>query len=139
MADIRRGACHCGAVAFQVELQDGLQDLRRCNCSLCRRKGAVMASVPIDKLTIIKGADKLSLYQWNTKAAKHYFCCICGIYTHHQRRSNPKEFGFNVACIEGLDPYALGEIPIGDGADQSLMNDDKHVSPTDGVILRPGD
>ena len=120
MTEIRRGTCHCGAVEFQVELRDGLQDLRRCNCSLCRRKGAVMASVPLDKLTIIRGADQLSLYQWNTKAAKHYFCRICGIYTHHQRRSNPKEFGFNAACIEGVDPYALGEIPIADGAAQSL-------------------
>ena len=64
MTEIRRGTCHCGAVEFQVELQDGLQDLRRCNCSLCRRKGAVMASVPLDKLTIIRGADQLSLYQW---------------------------------------------------------------------------
>ncbi len=116
MTEIRRGTCHCGAVEFQAELQDGLQDLRRCNGSLCRRKGAVMASVPLDKLTIIRGADQLWLYQWNTKAAKHYFCRICGIYTHHQRRSNPKEFGFNAACIEGVDPYALGEIPIADGA-----------------------
>ena len=121
MTEIRRGTCHCGAVEFQVELQDGLQDLRRCNCSLCRRKGAVMASVPLDKLTIIRGADQLSLYQWNTDTAKHYFCRICGIYTHHQRRSNPKEFGFNVACIEGVDPYKLGEIPIADGAAQSLI------------------
>ncbi len=120
MTEIRRGTCHCGAVEFQVELQDGLQDLRRCNCSLCRRKGAVMASVPLDKLTIIRGPDQLSLYQWNTDTAKHYFCRICGIYTHHQRRSNPKEFGFNVACIEGVDPCALGEIPIADGAAQSL-------------------
>ncbi len=104
MTEIRRGTCHCGAVEFQVELQDGLQDLRRCNCSLCRRKGAVMASVPLDKLTIIRGPDQLSLYQWNTDTAKHYFCRICGIYTHHQRRSNPKEFSFNVACIEGVTP-----------------------------------
>jgi hypothetical protein len=120
MVGIRSGTCHCGAVAFELELANGLQDLRRCNCSLCRRRGAVMASVPVDRLRVVKGADQLTLYQWNTKQAKHYFCKVCGIYTHHQRRSNPSLFGFNVACIEGVDPYALGDIRIGDGASQPL-------------------
>ena len=122
MGAVRQGQCHCGAVAFEVELENGLEGLRRCNCSLCRRKGAsVIASVPLEKLRVIRGADMLTLYQWNSKTAKHYFCKICGIYTHHQRRSNPKLFGFNVACLEGVDPYALGEIPIGDGASQPLI------------------
>ncbi|HZH44585.1 MAG TPA: GFA family protein [Lysobacter sp.] len=106
---------------FEVELENGFENLRRCNCSLCRRKGAVMASVPIARLRVTKGADKLSLYQWNTRQAKHYFCSICGIYTHHQRRSNPNEFGFNVACIDGVDMDALGPIGLGDGASQSLV------------------
>jgi len=119
---IKTGTCHCGAVEFTVDLQNGLEDLRRCNCSLCRRKGAVMASVPVERLAVTKGVDKLSVYQWNSKTAKHHFCCVCGIYTHHQRRSNPRLYGFNVACLEGVDPYALGEIRIGDGASQSLLD-----------------
>ena len=85
--------------ACGVELANGFENLRRCNCSLCSRRGAVMASVPVDKLRIVRGEDKLSLYQWNTMQAKHFFCSVCGIYTHHQRRSNPSEYGFNVACI----------------------------------------
>ena len=121
MAEIKTGTCHCGAVEFEVELQDGLQHVRRCNCSLCRRKGAVMCSVPLENFTIVRGEDKLSLYQWNTKIAKHYFCSNCGIYTHHQRRSNPNEYGFNVACLEGVNPYELGDIPVGDGASMSLV------------------
>ena len=119
---IKTGTCHCGAVEFTVDLENGLEDLRRCNCSLCRRKGAVMASVPVERLAVTKGVDKLSVYQWNSKTAKHHFCCVCGIYTHHQRRSNPRLYGFNVACLEGVDPYALGEIRIGDGASQSLLD-----------------
>lgn len=121
MGVIKKGTCHCGAVEFQVELSKGFEDLRRCNCSLCRRKGAVTAGVPISKLKVLRGEEKLTLYQWNTKIAKHYFCSICGIYTHHQRRSKPDEFGFNVACIEGVNPFELGEIPIGDGASMSLV------------------
>jgi hypothetical protein len=119
--ETKRGSCHCGAVQFEVDLDHGFEKLRRCNCSLCRRKGAVMASVTIDRLRVTKGQDKLSLYQWNTRQAKHYFCSVCGIYTHHQRRSVPGEFGFNVACIEGVDPYAFGDVPIGDGASASVV------------------
>jgi hypothetical protein len=119
--ETRRGSCHCGAVVFEVQLANGLENLRRCNCSLCRRKGAVMASVPIERLRVLEGADKLTLYQWNTRQARHYFCSVCGIYTHHQRRSAPHEFGFNVACLDGVDPYALGPVAIGNGAGQSVV------------------
>jgi hypothetical protein len=119
--ETRTGTCHCGAVRFEVDLEEGLSNLRRCNCSLCRRKGAIMASVPIERLRVVAGIDKLTLYQWNTRQARHYFCSVCGIYTHHQRRSNPREYGFNVACIEGVDPFALGAIAVGDGAAQSLV------------------
>jgi hypothetical protein len=118
--ETRAGTCHCGAVRFEVDLEDGLSNLRRCNCSLCRRKGAIMASVPVDRLRVTAGADRLTLYQWNTRTARHYFCSVCGIYTHHQRRSNPLEYGFNVACLDGVDPFALGPIGLGDGAAQSL-------------------
>ena len=119
--ETKKGSCHCGAVEFEVDLENGLENVRRCNCSLCRRKGAIIASVPVSRLRITKGADMLTLYQWNTMTAKHYFCKVCGIYTHHQRRSNPGEFGFNVACIEGVDPFSFPNVAIGDGASQSLL------------------
>ncbi|MCX4025878.1 GFA family protein [Endozoicomonas sp. SM1973] len=121
--EIKTGTCHCGKVAFQVELDNGLEELRRCNCSLCSRKGAIIASVPLDKLTVTKGADNLSLYQWNTNTAKHYFCKTCGIYTHHQRRSNPALYGVNVACLEGVNPFDLKDIATANGASQSLVEE----------------
>jgi hypothetical protein len=119
--EIKKCTCHCGAVEFEIELHHGLDKLRRCNCSLCRRKGAIMATVLVGQLRVIKGEDKLTLYQWNTRIAKHYFCSVCGIYTHHQRRSIPTEFGVNVGCIEGVDPFVLGDIPVADGASRSLV------------------
>jgi hypothetical protein len=113
------GSCHCGAVEFEVDLENGLKDLRRCNCSLCRRKNAIMACVPIERFRLIKGADVLTLYKWNTMVAEHYFCSICGIYTHHRRRLDPGEYGFNVACLDGIDVNGLGKIPVFDGASLS--------------------
>mgnify|MGYP000859646612 FL=1 len=107
--------CHCGAVELRLHLPDGIVDPRRCDCSMCRRRGAIAASVPLAGLQIVRGADTLRLYQFNTHVAEHYFCSVCGIYTHHRRRSNPAQFGYNVGCLEGIDPFALGPVPVSDG------------------------
>lgn len=116
---LNRGTCHCGTVRFEVDLPNGFEDLSRCNCSMCARRGAVVTSVPLAAFRILQGAENLTLYQFNTKTAEHYFCSTCGIYTHHRRRSNPNHFGVNVACIEGVNPFELGDIPTTDGINHS--------------------
>ena len=107
--------CHCGAVELRLHLPHGIVEPRRCDCSMCRRRGAIAASVPQNGLQVVRGAEQLRLYQFNTHVAEHWFCSVCGIYTHHRRRSNPREFGYNVACLQGIDPFALGEVPTNDG------------------------
>ena len=109
------GACHCGSVRFTVKLVEGLDNPRRCNCSLCRMRGGVVVSALLGDLDITAGQDKLSLYQFNTKQAKHYFCSKCGIYTHHHRRSNPEQLSVNVACLEGISPFDFDTVPVFDG------------------------
>ena len=79
-----------------------------------------MASVAVDDLQVIKGSENLTLYQWNSKTAEHYFCSVCGIYTHHKRRSNPNQYGFNIACLPNVNPYEF-DIKVGDGASQVLV------------------
>jgi hypothetical protein len=111
---VTNGSCHCGAVQFTVTLSDGIASARRCDCSLCVRRGAVAVSAAKGAITYISGQDNLTLYQFNTKVAAHYFCKTCGIYTHHNRRSNPDEIGVNLACLEGHTPF-LPEIMVNDG------------------------
>lgn len=110
-----RATCHCGSVELELDLPNGIVDPRRCDCSICRRKGAIVASVPLAGITIIKGHDVLKLYQFNTNTAKHYFCSNCGIYTHHQRRSNPEQYGYNVGCLDGVNPFDIENVPTNDG------------------------
>lgn len=110
-----RAACHCGAVVLELDLPDGIVDPRRCDCSMCRRKGAIVATVAESGIRIIQGQSQLKLYQFNSRTAKHFFCGNCGIYTHHQRRSNPDQYGFNLGCLEGVNPYDLGQIKTSDG------------------------
>ncbi len=115
MSDWQKATCHCGVIELSVNLSDGMNTIRRCDCSFCRRRQAAAVSALLDGVKIVKGADNLSMYQWGTKTAKHYFCKTCGIYTHHQRRSNPNEYGINAANIEGVDIRALEPIGWHDG------------------------
>lgn len=109
------GACHCGAVRFHVRLREGLRSARRCTCTYCRMRGAVAVTAELGDLQILEGKEKLTLYRFNTGTAKHYFCSICGIYTHHRRRSNPNEYGVNAACLEGVSPFDFEEVVVTDG------------------------
>ena len=107
------GSCHCGAVRFEAKAD--LDTAIKCNCSLCRKKNATMVRIPSENFKLIEGADQLGLYQWNTKVAKHYFCKNCGIYTFHRPRTAPDLYGLNVACLDGVDAYAL-EPELANGA-----------------------
>lgn len=110
-----RLSCHCGAVVMALDLPEGIVKPRRCDCSMCRRKGAIVASVALDGIEILHGGDHLKLYQFNTMVAKHYFCGTCGIHTHHQRRSAPNEYSYNVGCLEGINPFLIEGVQLLDG------------------------
>ena len=109
------GACHCGSVRFRARLSEGLRSARRCNCSLCRMRGAVAVSAGCDGVEVLVGAEALRAYRFNTGVAEHFFCGTCGIYTHHRRRSRPDQFGVNVACLAGMSPFDFAEVPVNEG------------------------
>jgi hypothetical protein len=111
---VRDGACHCGAVRFTVILPLELRGAR-CDCSICAVKGAVTVGAPLDGLEILEGEELLSLYQFNTKVAKHYFCSVCGTYTFHQRRSDPDTYGVNVACLDFNPYHDFPDVAVVDG------------------------
>lgn len=99
------GSCHCGAVRFRIAAS--ITDVYRCDCSLCRMKGALMTSVHADAFTLISGADVLSEYNWNTGIARHYFCSVCGIYPFHRKRAMPDHYGVNMNCLTGFEASDL--------------------------------
>ena len=118
---MKKLTCHCEKVELEVNIPDeGFKKLMRCNCSLCKKKGAIMTPIPREELKVVKGEDVLKLYQYHTKVAKHYFCSNCGIYTHHVMRSNPNMYGINVACLEGIKPFELENVVINDGENHPL-------------------
>ncbi|ASW01345.1 GFA family protein [Paraburkholderia aromaticivorans] len=112
-ADLLQGSCHCGTVRFEVRTP--IVPAGRCNCSLCRRKGALMTPLfPASQLKILSGEDALTLYQFNTRVARHYFCKHCGIYPFHQTRKDPLQWRVNIGCLEAS---------VADGASLSVLED----------------
>ena len=67
----------------------------------------------------------------STHTAKHFYCKNCGIYTHHQRRSNPNQYGFNIGCLNGVNPFNIDDIPVNDGVNHPVTgNHDARVAST---------
>ena len=95
--------CHCGAV--KIEAETDLKAIKQCNCSICKRKNAKMNLISKDSIKILKGKENLSTYQFNTMKAEHFFCKTCGIYTHHNRRSDPNGAAINIGCIDAINPF----------------------------------
>ena len=112
--------CHCGSIEAEINAPDNLEKILRCNCSICKRKGAVMSMVKNEDFKITKGVNKLKLYEFHTKVAKHYFCSECGIYTHHNPRSAPAMTGFNLGCVDEVNVTDLKDITLIDGQNHPM-------------------
>lgn len=56
--------------------------------------------VPLSRFRLIAGEDSLAEYTFNTGAAKHRFCRVCGIKSFYVPRSNPDGIDVNVRCID---------------------------------------
>jgi hypothetical protein len=115
MAEHYQGSCHCGAVRFSFE-GDKIEKGLRCNCSICKRKGAMMTTQAIapDHFRIEAEEGALGLYQFGARTAKHYFCARCGIYTFHETARMPGHYRVNLGCIDAIDAFSL-EFDVFDG------------------------
>ena len=104
---MKKLTCHCGGIEIHINLKNEINELMKCNCSMCKRKGTMVVTINKNDLKVVKGEDKISTYQFNTKMAKHHFCSECGTHTHNLRRSDPNTFGINVGCIDDIEPNKL--------------------------------
>ncbi len=108
-----RGGCHCGRVGFDV---DGTcTAVTVCNCTICTKKGYLHWIVPRDAFRLLRGADQLSTYTFNTGVAQHHFCRTCGVASFYVPRSDPEKVDVNARCLEGLDLGSL-QVTTYDGA-----------------------
>ncbi|WP_233168525.1 GFA family protein [Xylophilus sp. ASV27] len=113
-----QGACHCGRTRFEVDAD--IDHVRVCDCSVCRRRGALTHRVPKERLRLLTPWSDLSLYQWGSRTAQDFFCPTCGVLP-FRRPSDPTAqelaagvepfdgWAVNVRCLEGVD---LASLPV---------------------------
>lgn len=98
------GSCHCGKVKF--EAIGDFKKVASCNCSICQKKGTLLAFIPDSDFKLISGADVLTDYQFGKKKIHHTFCSICGV-TAFASGSRPDNGApvkaVNVRCLEDID------------------------------------
>ena len=109
------GSCHCGAVAFRITTD--FPELTTCDCSICRKKNALMVKVHEDEFELLRGEEALSEYQFHTNTARHFFCKICGIYPFHRKRMAPDSYGINVYCLQDAE---FEDVPVRDTGGSKL-------------------
>ena len=103
-----QGSCHCKRVTFEYE--SGAIRALECNCSICRRKGALWQAA--EHFKILSGQDDLGLYQFGTKTAKHFFCKNCGVSTFSNPRIAPDRWAVNLRCVDDVDLLSLRVLPF---------------------------
>lgn len=96
---LHSGGCHCGAVRFEVHAPARLR-VQRCNCSICAMTGYEHLIVPAADFRLLAGQDSLGEYRFNTGAARHLFCRVCGIKSFYVPRSNPDGWSVNLRCLD---------------------------------------
>jgi hypothetical protein len=110
------GSCHCGRIAFELEGEVGR--VIECNCSLCRRRGALLSFHPREALTLLTPEADMGTYTFNTHRIRHHFCPTCGISPFGEAvdpRTNAPTVAVNVRCLPDVDLDAL-EVKRFDGA-----------------------
>jgi hypothetical protein len=107
------GGCHCGEVRYEVRVD--LDNVIACNCSICTKRGLLLAFAPADQFTLHAGQDRMTDYQFNKKMIHHLFCPTCGVES-FARGTTPDGgqmmVAVNVRCLDDIDVGALKPMPF---------------------------
>ncbi len=111
-----QGSCHCGRVAF--ELDADVTEAIDCNCSMCRRRGSLLAFFPREALTLKTPESDYATYRFNKEKIDHHFCPNCGTAPFSEAvnpRTGEPMAAVNVRCLPDVDLSAIRINPF-DGA-----------------------
>jgi len=102
-----RAACHCTAVRLEIrELPDWVLD---CNCTICRRYGALWSYPKPGAVTIVQGKGATDAYVWGDRELAFHRCgeCGCVMYMEAVNEKPPFVYGINARMIPALDPKSV--------------------------------
>ena len=97
------GGCHCGKVRYEVEAE--IKEALDCNCSICAKRGALLAFAIRENFKLLSSESSLTDYQFNRKVIHHLFCSSCGILSFAQAKApDGKDMtAINVRCLDNFD------------------------------------
>jgi len=98
-----RGSCHCQAVSYVLAAVPSTG--MACNCSICRRKGYLLAFYPASKFTLETPREALTTYTFNKDVIQHHFCktCGCAPFGEGKGPDGTMMVAINLRCIEDFD------------------------------------
>jgi len=102
------GSCHCKNIEFSVDAP--ITEVMECNCSICSRKGFLLAIVPSDKIHIEEVKTPLTKYFFNKEKVTHEFCPICGVQCFASGESpmdGTLSYAVNVRTLQDIDISTL--------------------------------
>lgn len=70
------GACHCGGVRVTVPRRP--RSVTDCNCSICRRTGALWAYYKASTVKVEAAPGATHGYKWGSKSLEFVRCRKCG-------------------------------------------------------------
>jgi hypothetical protein len=99
-----RASCHCTAVRFEIESSPTW--ILDCNCTLCRRYGALWAYYKPEEVVLVQGTGDTDNYSWQDHDLGFHWCKKCGCLTHHTilKADPPTIRGINARMIPTLSP-----------------------------------
>ncbi len=101
-------SCHCGAVQLEVDAPP--EALTDCNCSICRRYGALWAYYSPKQVRIVAPAGAADTYAWGEHKIQFHRCKICGCLTHWAATDPQSDrMGVNARL---MDPQVLRPLRI---------------------------
>jgi len=107
------GSCHCQAVRFEADI-DLAAGTFRCNCSICFKSRAWLASAPASEFRLLAGEQSLRDYQFGKKRIHHFFCTQCGVrpFSRGVDGKGQESYAIRVNCLDGVDAKEFAEAPV---------------------------
>ena len=101
--------CHCGAI--QITIPRRPRRLTDCNCSICRRVGALWAYYKVGDVKVAGHPENTAEYIWGDKTLRIVRCRTCGCVTHWEplKPAPDSRMGVNT---RNFDPGAIGPVRI---------------------------
>lgn len=79
---------------MKIEISEKPESLTQCNCSICRRYGALWAYFTNTSATVLYQDEDVGTYRWNDKVIDFFHCNKCGCLTHY-------------AAVDKVDDYRI--------------------------------